>query len=67
MNIRTIHARIDHDPGSDTISGLEPLFAPSCVAVVGASDSDGAVGRALMENLIDDFESDAVPINPDTT
>lgn len=55
----------DHGPETDTMSGLEPLFTPSCVAVVGASDSEGSVGRALMENLTDDFEGEVVPINPD--
>lgn len=47
------------------MSGLESLFTPSCVAVVGASDSEGSIGRTLMENLTDDFEGKVVPINPD--
>lgn len=46
------------------MSGLEPLFTPSCIAVVGASDSKGSVGRVLMENLTADFDGDVVPVNP---
>ncbi len=43
---------------------LSKLFAPETVAVVGATDRDGAVGRAIMENLQDDFDGEVVPINP---
>ena len=31
--------------------GLRPLFEPRSVAVIGASESAGSVGRAIMENL----------------
>lgn len=31
--------------------GLRPLFEPRSVAVIGASESPGSVGRAIMENL----------------
>lgn len=47
------------------MSGLETLFTPSRVAVIGASDSEGSVGRVLMDNLTDDFDGDVVPVNPD--
>ncbi|WEL18450.1 MULTISPECIES: acetate--CoA ligase family protein [unclassified Halorhabdus] len=43
---------------------LDTLFAPERVAVVGATESDGAVGRAIMENLLDGYEGDVVPVNP---
>ncbi len=43
---------------------LTGLFAPERVAVVGATDRPGSVGRALMENLTA-FEGDVVPIHPD--
>ena len=45
--------------------GIESgLFDPQRVAVVGATERDGAVGRAVMENLVDDFDGEVVPVNP---
>ncbi|MFC4543541.1 acetate--CoA ligase family protein [Halosolutus amylolyticus] len=43
---------------------LSELFAPETVAVVGATDREGAVGRAILENLQDDFGGEVVPVNP---
>jgi acetyltransferase len=43
-----------------TLSGL---FAPERVAVVGATDRDGSVGRAILENL-GAFDGDVVAVNP---
>jgi acetyltransferase len=43
---------------------LSALFAPDRVAVVGATDRDGSVGRAVFENLLDGFEGETVPVNP---
>ncbi|ARS91603.1 acetate--CoA ligase family protein [Natrarchaeobaculum aegyptiacum] len=43
---------------------VSDLFAPETVAVVGATDREGAVGRAILENLRADFDGDVVPINP---
>jgi len=43
---------------------LAGLFAPDRVAVVGATDREGSVGRALLSNLLDSFEGDVVPVNP---
>jgi acetyltransferase len=44
--------------------GLETLFAPERVAVVGATERDGSVGRAVMENLLATFDGETVPVNP---
>jgi len=45
---------------------LENLFHPKSVAVIGASDKQGSVGRALMENMENaGFEGDLYPVNPD--
>ncbi|MFB6296607.1 MAG: acetate--CoA ligase family protein [Halobacteriales archaeon] len=44
---------------------LSGLFDPSRVAVVGATDREGSVGRALLENLLADFAGEVVPVNPD--
>ncbi|MFD1645606.1 acetate--CoA ligase family protein [Haloarchaeobius litoreus] len=43
-----------------TLSGL---FAPDRVAVVGATDREGSVGRAILENL-GAFDGDVVAVNP---
>ncbi|WP_327052011.1 acetate--CoA ligase family protein [Halomicrococcus gelatinilyticus] len=43
---------------------LSDMFAPSRVAVVGATESEGSVGRAIVENLRDDFDGETVPVNP---
>ncbi|WP_254763846.1 acetate--CoA ligase family protein [Natrinema marinum] len=43
---------------------LSTLFDPETVAVVGATDREGAVGRAILENLRDEFAGRVVPINP---
>ncbi|QPV62972.1 acetate--CoA ligase family protein [Halosimplex litoreum] len=43
---------------------LATLFGPRRVAVVGATDRDGSVGRAITENLLADFEGDVVAVNP---
>lgn len=46
------------------MSELQGLFAPQRVAVVGATEREGAVGRAVMENLLADFDGEVVPVNP---
>ena len=43
---------------------LTTLFGPGCVAVVGATDREGSVGRAVMRNMLDSFEGRVVPVNP---
>jgi acetyltransferase len=43
---------------------LSALFAPERVAVVGATERPGSVGRALVENLQADFAGEIVPVNP---
>jgi acetyltransferase len=43
---------------------LASLFAPERVAVVGASDDEGSVGRAVTENLLADFDGEVVAVNP---
>jgi acetyltransferase len=40
------------------------MFAPDRVAVIGASEQQGSVGRAITENLQADFDGDVVPVNP---
>ena len=44
-------------------SALDALFAPKSVALIGATDAAGSVGRALMENLRA-FDGALYPVNP---
>jgi len=39
------------------------FFAPRSIAVIGASERAGSVGRALVENLAP-FEGEVFPVNP---
>ncbi|MEN9654591.1 MAG: hypothetical protein RL235_703 [Chlamydiota bacterium] len=43
--------------------GLDPIFAPKTIAVVGASEKEGSVGRTIMHNL-KPFGGTVIPINP---
>src|SRR5688572_5346003 len=42
---------------------LDPIFAPRNVALIGATEMEGSVGRALLENLAS-FPGSVFPINP---
>ncbi|SNZ02740.1 acetyltransferase [Natronoarchaeum philippinense] len=46
------------------MGALSDLFGPERVAVVGATDREGSVGRAILTNLQADFDGGVVPINP---
>ncbi|WP_340820501.1 acetate--CoA ligase family protein [Methanolobus sp. WCC4] len=43
---------------------LERMFSPNSVAVIGASRKEGKVGRAVLENLMQNSELIIIPINP---
>lgn len=45
------------------MTDLSGLFDADRVAVIGATDRDGSIGRALMQNL-SEFDGDVIPINP---
>jgi acetyltransferase len=46
-------------------NGLTTLFAPRCIAVVGASNTPGTVGFSLMKNLLElPYQGTVIPINP---
>ena len=45
--------------------GLDAIFAPSSVAVIGASDRPGTVGRTVLENLLySSYQGKVYAINP---
>ena len=44
---------------------LDPLFHPQVIAVIGAKDTPGSVGRTIMTNLISaKFKGQIYPVNP---
>src|ERR1700757_974075 len=56
------------DPSSDVyrseIHPLDPLFMPRSVAVIGASERQGSVGRAVLWNLLSSpFGGTVFPVN----
>jgi acetyltransferase len=43
---------------------LEQIFSPSSIAVIGASDKEGSLGRAVLHNLLSaKFKGDIYPVN----
>ncbi len=44
--------------------GLEELFSPRSVALIGATENPGSVGRTVMANLIGSFKGPIYPVNP---
>src|SRR5262245_60336730 len=54
-----------HDPLSRKRSSLEAIFLPRNVAVVGATDKKGSVGRTILWNLVSSpFGGAVFPVNP---
>ena len=49
-----------------TESGLAAVFEPRRIALVGASDRPGSVGRLLWDNLAD-FPGEVLPVGPAPT
>ncbi|MEJ5300339.1 MAG: GNAT family N-acetyltransferase [Thermodesulforhabdaceae bacterium] len=47
------------------LKGLDAIFRPQSVAVIGATEREGAVGKAVMKNLLESqFPGPIYPINP---
>ncbi len=50
------------------MTGLEKLFNPSTIAVIGASRIPGKVGYAILSNIISSgFKGEVYPVNPNAT
>ncbi|HNP37548.1 MAG TPA: bifunctional acetate--CoA ligase family protein/GNAT family N-acetyltransferase [Woeseiaceae bacterium] len=47
-----------------TIRNLDAVFNPTSVAIIGASEQQGSVGRVLTENLLEHFPGDIFLVNP---
>ena len=57
--------RIDERDHFATLASLQPILAPSSVAVIGAMDASGNVGRALLANIANGgFRGVVEPVNP---
>jgi acetyltransferase len=61
--------KITFDPAHDvyryTPRSLEPIFSPRTVAVIGATEKTGSVGRTVIWNLISSpFGGTVYPVNP---
>ena len=56
--------RIDERDHFAAVESLRAILAPSSVAVVGAADTPGNVGRAVLENIIaGGFEGEVLPVD----
>jgi acetyltransferase len=54
-----------HDVYRYTPRSLQPIFAPKTVAVIGATEKQGSVGRTVIWNLISSpFGGTVYPVNP---
>jgi acetyltransferase len=49
---------------SESASPLDAIFKPESVAVIGATDREGSVGRAVLTNLKKDFKGRVYGVNP---
>jgi len=47
-----------------SVRRLEHLFAPSCVAVIGASEREGSIAAAVTEGVFGGFEGEVSGVNP---
>ena len=43
---------------------IQVMFNPKTVALIGATEKEGAVGRTILENLLRSKERKIFPINP---
>ena len=48
------------------MSRIEVMFNPKTIALIGAAEEEGAVGRTILENLLRSKERRIFPINPHT-
>src|ERR1043165_4529515 len=63
MNKASSTAKPSPGPGD-----FEALFTPKNIAVIGATESPGAVGRTVVENLVKiKFAGGVFPVNPKRT
>jgi acetyltransferase len=49
------------------ISHIQVMFDPKTIALIGATDKEGAVGRIILENLLRSKDRRIFPVNPHTS
>jgi acetate---CoA ligase (ADP-forming) len=60
----SVRERIDERDHFAAVASLRPLLAPSSVAVVGAAEMPGNVGRAVLKNIVaGGFQGVVTPVN----
>src|ERR1700674_2088447 len=65
VDIYKAHAKTTMNAQRNPATALESFFAPTSVAVIGATDREGSVGRAVLANLLSgSFHGRAYAINP---
>lgn len=53
------------NPGVQYHNGLDTLFKPRSIAVIGATKKSGSVGKTIIDNLFEfGFEGEIYPVNP---
>ena len=45
-------------------SQLRKMFSPSSIAVFGATEEEGSIGHAVLQNLLVNFKGAVFPISP---
>ena len=63
-NLRPPRSDPSHNVLRAQLRGLDAIFKPSSVAVVGATDKPASVGRSVLENLVSAFKGKIFAINP---
>ena len=59
-----VRERIDERDHFAAVASLRPLLAPSSIAVVGAAETPGNVGRAVLSNIVaGGFQGAVMPVN----
>ena len=46
------------------MSRIQVMFNPKTIALIGATEKEGAVGRTILENLLRSKERKIFPVNP---
>jgi acetyltransferase len=65
-------SRLKLDPSADVlhydVHGLDAIFSPNSVALIGATEKPGSVGRTILWNLLSNpFGGTVYPVNPKST
>lgn len=51
-------------PEGQTHASISQFFDPDRVAIIGATERKGSVGAAIVRNILDGFDGELIPVNP---